>query len=40
MGWEVDLRYILDHCHVWIISKVIDLGPKPVRFIRGWFDPK
>ncbi|CAK8564913.1 unnamed protein product [Lathyrus sativus] len=40
IGVEIGHRDISDHCLVWLKCDFIDWGPKPFRFIPGWFEHK
>lgn len=40
LGLEAGQRDVSNHCPVWLKCEIKDWGPKPFRFIHGWFDHK
>lgn len=36
----VGQRDILDHCHVWLVFRTCNWGPKPLRFNDCWLEHK
>lgn len=39
-GQCIGNRDISDHCPIWLLRSTKNWGPKPFRFINGWFEHK